>query len=151
MADDPIEENTAEESEEKPTTDLQAADEEEQEPAEMPTAAEEAVEEEAPQEVVHVEPKSAAENVSIQTENLDLLMDVALDVTVELGRKEMTFEEILQLSKGALIELTKVADGPVDIYVNRSKIAEGEVVVIDEHFGVRITRILNTERLKRIG
>ncbi len=151
MADDPIEENTAEESEEKPTTDLQAADEEEQEPAEMPTAAEEAVEEEAPQEVVHVEPESAAENVSIQTENLDLLMDVALDVTVELGRKEMTFEEILQLSKGALIELTKVADGPVDIYVNRSKIAEGEVVVIDEHFGVRITRILNTERLKRIG
>jgi len=151
VADDPIEENTAEESEEKPTTDLQAADEEEQEPAEMPTAAEEAVEEEAPQEVVHVEPESAAENVSIQTENLDLLMDVALDVTVELGRKEMTFEEILQLSKGALIELTKVADGPVDIYVNRSKIAEGEVVVIDEHFGVRITRILNTERLKRIG
>ncbi len=151
MADDPIEENTAEEIEEEPTTDLQAADDEEQELAEMKTAADEAVEEEAPQEVVHVEPESAGEDESIPTENLDLLMDVALEITVELGRKEMTFGEILQLSKGSLIELTKLADGPVDIYVNRSKIAEGEVVVIDEHFGVRITRILNTERLKRIG
>lgn len=151
MADDPIEENTAEDIEEEPTTDLQDADDEEQELAEMKTAADEAVEEEAPQEVVHVEPESAGEDESIPTENLDLLMDVALEITVELGRKEMTFGEILQLSKGSLIELTKVADGPVDIYVNRSKIAEGEVVVIDEHFGVRITRILNTERLKRIG
>ncbi len=151
MPDDPIEESTAEETEEEPTTDLQAAVDEEQALAEEKTAAEEVVKAEAPQEVVHVEPESVVEDESSPTENLDLLMDVALEITVELGRKEMTFGEILQLSKGSLIELTKVADGPVDIYVNRSKIAEGEVVVIDEHFGVRITRILNTERLKRIG
>ena len=151
MPDDPIEESTADETEEEPTTDLQAAVDEEQALAEKKTAAEEVVKEEAPQEVVHVEPESVVEDESSPTQNLDLLMDVALEITVELGRKEMTFGEILQLSKGSLIELTKIADGPVDIYVNRSKIAEGEVVVIDEHFGVRITRILNTERLKQIG
>ena len=83
--------------------------------------------------------------------NLDLLMDVDLQVTVELGRKDMKFNEILQLGKGSLVELNKVADEPVEIYVNQSKIAEGEVVVVDDHFGVRITRLINDSKIKSAG
>jgi flagellar motor switch protein FliN/FliY len=85
---------------------------------------------------------------SIKTENLDLLMDVALHITVELGRRDMSFGEILRLGKGSIVELNKLADDPVDVYVNQSKVAEGEVVVVDEHFGVRITKLFTTERLK---
>ena len=77
-------------------------------------------------------------------------MDVSMLITVELGRKDMKLNEILKLGKGALVELNKIADEPVDIYMNQSKIAEGEVVVVDDHFGVRITRLLNTERLKKL-
>lgn len=80
--------------------------------------------------------------------NLELLLDVSLNVTVELGRKEMRFGEVLNLGKGSLVELNKIADEPVDIYVNQSKIAEGEVVVVDDHFGVRITRLVSTEKMK---
>lgn len=87
----------------------------------------------------------------LESTNMNLLMDVSLLITVELGRKEMKFNDILQLGKGSLVELSKVADEPVDIYVNQSKVAEGEVVVVDDHFGVRITRLLNSERLKRSG
>ncbi len=75
--------------------------------------------------------------------NIELLRDVTVNVTVELGRKEMCFGEVLTLGKGSLVELSKVADEPVDIYVNRSKVAEGEVVVVDDHFGVRITRLMS--------
>lgn len=82
--------------------------------------------------------------------NLDLLMDVGLQVSVELGRKDMKFREVLQLGKGSLVELNKIADEPVDIYVNQSKIAEGEVVVVDDHFGVRITRLLNDAKSKKL-
>ncbi len=86
-----------------------------------------------------------------KTKNLELLMDVSLQITVELGRRDMRFGEVLQLGKGSLVELNKIADEPVDIYVNQSKIAEGEVVVVDDHFGVRITKLLNPDRLKRFA
>lgn len=82
---------------------------------------------------------------------LDILVDVSLNVTVELGRKEMIIGEILKLTKGSVIELNKLVDDPVDIYVNQSKIAEGEVVVVDEHFGVRITKLVDTnERINKL-
>ncbi len=74
--------------------------------------------------------------------NLDLLQEVDLLITVELGRKEMRFGDVLKLNQGSLVELNKLADEPVDIYVNQSKIAEGEVVVVDDHFGVRITKLM---------
>jgi len=89
--------------------------------------------------------------VNSGSRNLDLLMDVDLQVTVELGRKDMKFNEILQLGKGSLVELNKIADEPVEIYVNQSKIAEGEVVVVDDHFGVRITRLINDSKIKSSG
>jgi len=83
--------------------------------------------------------------------NLDLLLDVKLQITVELGRKDMNFGDILQLGRGSVVELNKMADEPADIYVNQSKIAQGEVVVVDDHFGVRITKLLSSARLKKLG
>ncbi|MCL6593931.1 MAG: flagellar motor switch phosphatase FliY, partial [Alicyclobacillus sp.] len=74
--------------------------------------------------------------------NLSLLLDVLLEVTVELGKTRMSIREILDLTPGAVIELEKLAGEPVDILVNNKRIAIGEVVVIDENFGVRVTDIL---------
>jgi flagellar motor switch protein FliN/FliY len=98
-----------------------------------------------------VEEKVVASSPEPANKNLDLLMDVNLQITVELGRKDMNFGDILQLGRGSVVELNKMADEPVDIYVNRSKIAEGEVVVVDEHFGVRVTKLLSSSRIKKTG
>lgn len=84
-------------------------------------------------------------------DNLDLLLDVPLQVTVELGRTKKTIKDILQFAPGSIIELDKLAGEPVDIFVNQKLIARGEVVVIDENFGVRITHIVDQwERLKTL-
>ncbi|KGX88629.1 flagellar motor switch phosphatase FliY [Pontibacillus marinus] len=83
--------------------------------------------------------------------NLDMLLDIPLRVTVELGRTKRTIKEILELSSGSIVELDKLAGEPVDIHVNEKLIAKGEVVVIDENFGVRVTDILSQqERLKKL-
>ena len=73
-------------------------------------------------------------------------MDVPLEVTVELGRTKKYIKEILEFSPGSIIELDKLAGDPVDILVNGKIIAKGEVVVIDENFGVRITDIINPSK-----
>jgi len=83
--------------------------------------------------------------------NLDMLLDIPLQVTVELGRTIRSVKEILSLSSGSIIELDKLAGEPVDILVNRRLIAKGEVVVIDENFGVRVTDIISqSDRLKKL-
>ncbi|WP_066193857.1 flagellar motor switch phosphatase FliY [Gracilibacillus timonensis] len=88
---------------------------------------------------------------SPEQRNLDLLMDIPLKVTVELGRTKRSVREILELTSGSIIELDKLAGEPVDILVNQKLIAKGEVVVIDENFGVRVTEIVNKEdRLKQL-
>ncbi len=74
--------------------------------------------------------------------NLDMLLGVNLKVTVELGRTRMTIEEILQLGPGSVVELDKLAGEPVDVLINDRLIARGEVVVIDDRFGVRITDVV---------
>ncbi|MDH7576752.1 MAG: flagellar motor switch phosphatase FliY [Bacillota bacterium] len=79
-----------------------------------------------------------------ETANLTLILDVPLQFTVELGRTQKTIKEILELGPGAIVELDKLAGEPVDILVNGKPIAKGEVVVIDESYGVRITEILST-------
>jgi len=76
-------------------------------------------------------------------ENIELILDVPLEITVELGRTQKLVREILEFSTGSIIELDKLAGEPVDILVNGKVIARGEVVVIDENFGVRITDIVN--------
>lgn len=80
----------------------------------------------------------------IPSSNIGLLMDVTINVTVELGRARLTVREILSLGEGSIIELQKLAGEPVDLLVNGKIIARGEVVVIDECFGVRITEIADS-------
>lgn len=83
---------------------------------------------------------------------IELLMDVALEVSVELGRSHMSIGEILSLRTGSVIELDKLAGEPVDVSVNGTLIARGEVVVVDEKFGVRITEVVSkARRLASVG
>ena len=77
------------------------------------------------------------------TENIGLIMDVPLEVTVELGRTSKSISEILDFAPGTIIELDKIAGEPVDVMVNGKHVAKGEVVVIEESFGVRVTEIIN--------
>lgn len=94
------------------------------------------------------EPTTLAE---AETKNLDMLLDIALQVTVELGRTRRSVKEILEISSGSIIELDKLAGEPVDILVNNKLVAKGEVVVIDENFGVRVTDILSqSDRIMKL-
>ncbi|MDH7481916.1 MAG: flagellar motor switch protein FliN [Armatimonadota bacterium] len=80
--------------------------------------------------------------------SIDLILDVSLDLSVELGRTSIPVRDVLQLGPGSVIELDKLAGEPVDIMVNGKLIARGEVVVVDENFGVRVTEIAScSERL----
>lgn len=84
-----------------------------------------------------------------QMKNIDILLDVSMQVTVELGRTSKMIKEVLELGTGSIIELDKLAGEPVDLLVNNKLIARGEVVVIDENFGVRVTDIVSpAERIK---
>ena len=80
-----------------------------------------------------------------QKENIDLIMDVPLEVTVELGRTSKTIKDILEFAPGTIIELNKIAGESVDVLVNGKNVAKGEVVVIEENFGVRITEIIKEQ------
>ncbi len=101
----------------------------------------------APTQPVNVQPAqfstfSGSMGQMFQQENIDLIMDVPLEVTVELGRTSKSIQEILEFSPGTVIELNKIAGEPIDILVNGKYVAKGEVVVIEESFGVRITEII---------
>lgn len=83
--------------------------------------------------------------------NLDMLLDIPLKVTVELGKTKRTIKDILDLSQGSIVELDKLAGEPVDILVNGKLIAEGEVIVIEENFGVRVTDVISqTDRIMKL-
>ena len=87
-----------------------------------------------------------------ESKNIDLLMDINLPVSIELGRTKMSIADILGLGPGSVVELNKLAGEPVDVLVNYKIVAKGEVVVIDENFGVRITQLMTPEeRLKLLG
>ena len=86
-----------------------------------------------------------------ETRNLNLLMDVSLPISIELGRTTMAIEDILNLGPGSVVELDKLAGEPVDLLVNNKLLAKGEVVVIDENFGVRITTMISkSERIRNL-
>ena len=88
----------------------------------------------------------------MSNDKLDFLKDLQLNVYIELGRTQMQIKDILELERGYVIELDKLASEPVDIFVNNKKIAEGEVVVIDKHFGIRITNLVDaSDRLKGLS
>ena len=76
---------------------------------------------------------------------IGMLLDLTLPVSIELGRTSMSVQEILRLGRGSVIQLDRLAGEPIDIYVGDRRFAEGEVVVLGEHFGVRITRILASQ------
>ncbi|AND85399.1 flagellar motor switch phosphatase FliY [Clostridium tyrobutyricum] len=97
------------------------------------------------------QPLESQGNTEVVPKNIDLIMDVPLQISVVLGRTKKKIKDILNLGTGSLIELDKLAEEPVEILVNGKKVAYGEVVVIDENFGVRITGIVsNEERIKSL-
>lgn len=106
----------------------------------------------APVQDVNVQPVQfapftpAMSNV-IQPENIDLLMDVPLEVTVELGRTSKSIKEILDFSPGTIIELNRLAGEPIDVLVNGKFVAKGEVVVMEEAFGIRVTEIIKQKQI----
>jgi flagellar motor switch protein FliN/FliY len=86
-----------------------------------------------------------------QSKNIEILMDVKLPVAIELGRSELTIRDILSLAAGSVVELNKLAGEPVDLLVNNKIIAHGEVVVVDENFGLRVTSLISPEdRIKSL-
>jgi len=91
---------------------------------------------------------------SLQKEgaNLDFVLDIPLEVSVELGRTKMLISDLLQLGQGSVVELSKLAGEPLEILVNQKLIARGEVVVVNEKFGVRLTDIISpVDRVKQLG
>lgn len=85
---------------------------------------------------------SAVGPSAIQQGGIDMLGDVDLDVTIELGRAEMLVEDVLRLASGSVVELNKLAGDPVDVYVNSRLVARGEVLVLNDNFCIRISEIL---------
>jgi len=87
-----------------------------------------------------------------ESASLDLILDIPLSVTVELGRSKMLINDLLQLGQGSVIELTKLVGDPLEVLVNNKLVARGEVVVVNEKFGVRLTDIVTPmERVKSLA
>ncbi len=96
-----------------------------------------------PASFAEFEPKGAKHrNAHAETTSLEMLLDIGLQVTIELGRARMTIKDILSLGPGTVVELNRVAGEPVDILINGKAIAKGEVVVLGDMFGVRVTDII---------
>jgi flagellar motor switch protein FliN/FliY len=85
------------------------------------------------------------------TKNLELVMDIPIQLTVELGRTKMPIRNLLQLAQGSVVELNELAGEPLDVFVNGCLVAQGEVVVVNEKFGIRLTDIITpSERIKKL-
>jgi flagellar motor switch protein FliN/FliY len=90
-----------------------------------------------------------AQSVGGQEMNLNLILDVAVTLALEVGRARMSVRDLLQLSPGAVVELDRLAGEPLDVLVNGVRIARGEVVVVNEKFGIRLTDVVSaTERME---
>lgn len=95
------------------------------------------------------DPKRGAGTAPVQT--LDFILDIPLKVTVELGRTKMMIRDILQLAQGSVVELSKFAGEPLEVLVNEKLVARGEVVVVNEKFGIRLTDIISpVERIEQL-
>jgi flagellar motor switch protein FliN/FliY len=77
--------------------------------------------------------------------NLEVLLDVPVQLTVELGSCQMPMKDVLQLNTGSVVQLDKLAEAPVDLYVNHKRIAVGEVVVVEDRLGIKITRVIGVQ------
>ena len=95
---------------------------------------------------------SAATGQTTGDRDLDFILDIPLEISVELGRTSMLVNDLLQLGQGSVVELTKLAGEPMEIFVNGRLFARGEAVVVNEKFGVRLTDIISpAERVKSLG
>ena len=87
----------------------------------------------------------------LDTKNLNFILDIPLQLTVELGRTKILVKDVLQLNQGAVVELTKLAGEPLDVFVNSKLVARGEAVVVNEKFGVRLVDIVSpNERVEKV-
>ncbi len=94
---------------------------------------------------------SKTAGAAAQVQSLDFILDIPLKVTVELGRSKMAIRDILQLAQGSVVELSKFAGEPLEVLVNEKLIARGEVVVVNEKFGIRLTDIISpVERIEQL-
>ena len=85
-------------------------------------------------------------------QNIDFLLDIPLQITVELGKAKITIGELLKLGQGSVVELDKLTNQPLEIFVNKRLMAQGEVVVVNEKFGIRLTNIISPgERVKELS
>ena len=103
------------------------------------------------QQPAPIDPQAAGgqdEANAASQEGLAFVMDVPVEVTVEIGRRKMRIAEILRLGTGAVLELSKASDEPLDIYVNNRPIARGEAVVVGDHYGIRVTEVLTAEQVR---
>jgi flagellar motor switch protein FliN/FliY len=96
---------------------------------------------------LHVNP-----NASESEHSLDLILDIPLKVSVELGRTKIVVQDLLKLHKGSVIELSKLAGEPLEVLVNDKVVARGEVIVVNEKFGIRLTDIVShAQRIRQLG
>ncbi len=102
------------------------------------------------------EVEATVEDTGVETEvnerEIEFILDIPLELSVELGKTKMLVNDLLQLGQGSIIELNKLAGEPLEIYINRKLVARGEVVVVNEKFGVRLTDIVSPmERVKSLA
>ncbi|MEK5082074.1 flagellar motor switch phosphatase FliY [Bacillus sp. FSL H8-0515] len=145
--------NVTYEQPKEPVTPEPRIEPQQQQPQQQPPKRQGTAKKAAPVQVSPVEFSAFDPNEASQApiNNLDMLLDIPLSITVELGRTKRSVKEILELSAGSIIELDKLAGEPVDILVNQRIVAKGEVVVIEENFGVRVTDILSqAERINNL-
>lgn len=85
-------------------------------------------------------------------QNMEFLLDIPLEITVELGKTRLTIGDLLKLTQGSVVELNKLTDEPLEIFVNKKLMAQGEVVVVNEKFGIRLTNIISPgDRVKELS
>ena len=97
-------------------------------------------------------PSDAAASTADESENLDLLLDIPLEITIELGRTRMLINDLLKLGQGSIIELTKEAGDTLEILANNRLIAKGDVVVVNKKYGIRLTEVISpVERVEKLG
>ncbi|RLA41213.1 MAG: flagellar motor switch protein FliN [Gammaproteobacteria bacterium] len=94
---------------------------------------------------------NTAPNMDDQDINLDVILDVPITISVEIGRTQVPIRDLLRYSQGSVIELDRLVSEPLDVLVNNTLIAHGEVVVVDEQFGIRLTDVISpSERVKKL-
>lgn len=125
---------------------------EQQEPAEDDSTAQQAPQPQAREASSDVFPPLGGEQTSDTSRDLEMIMDIPVKLTVELGRTRLTIKQLLELAQGSVVELDGLAGEPMDILINGYLIAQGEVVVIEDKYGIRITEIITpSERIHKLN